>query len=271
MKTHSGKVFCGGFSLVAIAFLFYKSCAFAGENKTMSAENNNATAIVETVVSFMPDKWNKAPWTPIRMANQSEPFQFAQFDDGIGTDTNTFTHNDYSKECDNALLLYDTGLENAEVSVIFSMRKGSSAPSSPGIGISPLIENGVFKSGLAVFVARYGMVVWYEYTDETGNKVQYKHLAQLTRHSDPTLRHELRFRFNQKAGDLGISLDDSEPLVFRFVGKRLSNIPQPLNSQFALWGCHGASIFHEVKIIPGGALPFRGEPAQSSRGTENTQ
>jgi hypothetical protein len=244
-----------GASLVLAAGLAFVPVRAAD---TLPAADPAASAgAVETVFRFVPGGWDPAAWTPVRMVNQTSIFPLMQLANGIGTTTNTFTGEDYRQERDNALLVYDTGLSNAEVVVTFSLGPGFRGFSSPGIGISPRIRDGVFESGLAVFVATYAMVVWYEYADESGTRMRVAHVAQLARYTDPARPHVLRFRYSLPERNLAIRLDDSDVLAFSFVGDaRLSFIPQPLNSKVALWGCHGAATFHEMRVTPGGTLPF---------------
>jgi hypothetical protein len=209
------------------------------------------TGTVEVAIDFARGKWDTNRWTAMRMVNQEKAVPMTQFDDSIGTTTNTFSEADYNKERDNALLVYDTGLPEGQVEVTFSLDKKS----SPGICISPRIKGGVVDGGIGVFVATYAVVAWYEYTE--GDQVRYIHLGQLARWTDPAKKHVLRYRFAPKGRDLAIQLDGSDVMVFQFVGNpQLSHIPQELNSLVALWGCHGACTFHAMTVRGPGTLPF---------------
>ena len=192
------------------------------------------------------------------MLNQDKPFALVQLPDGIGTTAETFAPEDYSKERDNALLLHDTGLDEYEVELTFSLHAvGEKRYSSPGIYIAPEVQDGVFERGIAVFVANYGVVAWYEYNAEDRSRVCYAHLGQLARYSDPAKPHVLRCRVSTKQQSLAVQLDDSDVMVLRFLGHpKLSFVQHKLNSSVALWGCHGASTFHEMIVRPGGTLLF---------------
>ena len=145
----------------------------------LAAEPPAPTGTVEVAISFAKGKWDTNRWTALRMVNQEKAVPLVQFDDSIGTTTNTFSEADYNKERDNALLAYDTGLSEGQVEVTFSLDKRS----SPGICISPRIKDGVVDGGIGVFVATYAVVAWYEYT--AGDQVRYIHLGQLARWTDP--------------------------------------------------------------------------------------
>lgn len=214
----------------------------------------------ETIIRFTPGDWNTNEWTAIRLPNQEHPISFAQKPDSIGTTTNTFTKTDYSKERDNALLLCDTGTTEGEIEVTFRFGPGFQGHSTPGICLSPKVEDGVLRSGIAVFVSTSAVAVWYERAE--GNRMRYAHLGQLARWTDPSRKHTLICRFSKVEKAIAIRLDDSDVLVFRFVGDpRLSYINHEIDSTVALWGCHGACDFYEIRVRAG-QLPFHvREPA----------
>ncbi|MEO8206632.1 MAG: hypothetical protein ABI615_10665 [Chthoniobacterales bacterium] len=204
--------------------------------------------LTETVISFAPGKWDPAQWTPLRLPNQEQAVKFVQNPDSIGTTKESFDKTDYSKERDNALLVYDMGTTEGEIAVTLRIGTGFNNFSSPGICLFPKIKDGTFESGIAVFVATYTMAIWYEYAE--GNVMKYKHMGQVTRWSDPDKKHILRCRFSKKSDSIAISLDDAPPLVFQYVSNtRLSNINHEINPLVALWGCHGVCDFYEMKII----------------------
>ena len=218
---------------------------------TCGGQSAAPTGTVEVAIHFARGQWDTNRWTALRMVNQEKAVPLMQFDDAIGTTTNTFSETDYNKERDNALFVYDTGLSDGQVEVSFSLDRRS----SPGICISPRIKGGVMDGGIGVFVATYAVVAWYEYAE--GDQMRYIHLGQLARWTDPAKKHVLRCRFSQKTRNLAIQLDDSDTMVFQFVGNpQLSHIPLELNSLVALWGCHGAGAFHEMKVRGPGTLPF---------------
>jgi hypothetical protein len=213
------------------------------------------TGTPDIVISFAAGQWDTNRWQPVRMINQERPISFTQYADRIGTTTNTFTPADYSKERDNALLVYDTGSADSEIEVAFGLGWGFSRHSSPGVCLSPRIRDGMFESGIAVFVGTYAVVIWYEYVE--GGRTRYAHLAQLARRNDPAQKHVLRCRFSKAARSVAVKIDDSDVLVLQFVGdSRLSYVPHEINSLVALWGCHGACDFYEMKVRRNGTLPF---------------
>ncbi|MEO6053641.1 MAG: hypothetical protein ABIP97_06485 [Chthoniobacterales bacterium] len=222
----------------------------------------SASEDAATTISFASGKWNASQWTPVRLPNQEKAVPLIQKPTSIGTTEASFSETDYGKERDNALSLYDTGILEGQVEVTLGLGKGFGNFSSPGVCISPTVKDGNFVSGIAVFVGTYAVAVWYEYAE--GDVMKYKHLAQITRWSDPTKQHVLRCRFSKKKQCISINIDNSDILTFEFVGNlRLSNIPQEINSTIALWGCHGVSDFYTMTILDAykmqgeeGLLPF---------------
>lgn len=213
-----------------------------------------ATTTKETIIKFVPQGWNPDQWTPVRTPNQERAVDLLQKTDSVGTTVESFDKTDYHKQKDNALLLYDTGKPEGEVVLTFGLGPGFNKHSSPGICLSPVVKEGVLQSGIGVFVGTYAVVAWYAYAD--GDTINYIQLGQLARWTDPALRHTLRCRFSKKQRSIGIKLDDSDTLVFKFIGnQKLSYINHEINSSVALWGCHGVTDFYEMKVGEG-TMPF---------------
>ena len=217
------------------------------------------------VVNFAEGKWDRAAWQVVRMVNQQEPRTFTQHADSLGVTMASFKEKDYSKERDNALLITDTGATECQIEVTFRMGEGFNKTSSPGIVVSPVIADGVMERGIGVFVGYYALAVWLEDHDAGKKRVTYAHMGQLARWTDPAKKHVLRCRYSQKQKSIALQIDDSDVLVFQFVGHPgLSKVDLSLNSLVGIWGCHGVCNFYEVKIIEGGSLPFlvRTKPAR---------
>ncbi|MDP6358958.1 MAG: hypothetical protein QF473_27815 [Planctomycetota bacterium] len=223
---------------------------------TIHPANGEPTGPSRTV-SFARGKWDASKWKSIRMVNQKEARVFNQNDESLGVTKESFRKGDYNRERDNAILVNDTGLEEGEIAITFRMGDGFNKNSTPGLLVSPVIEDGVMKRGIGVFVSTYGMVVWLMEHDEKEERVTYKHLGQLTRWTDIEGKHALRFRFSKKQKILAFKIDDSGILVFRFIGNpRLSKTDLNINGIAGIWGCHGVCDFYEMKIERGGSLPF---------------
>jgi hypothetical protein len=217
-------------------------------DQVFAAETEPASA--GQTMRFSPGGWNPKVWMAIRMPNQGQAVPFQQKAQSIGTTMESFSKEDYGKERDNALLLYDTKLDDLELELTFAIGEGFRAHSSPGVCLAPRVENGVLQGGISVFVATYGLVVWDQHVE--GGEMKYVHLGQLARWSDPAQKHTLTCRVSKKAKSVAIRLDDSDVLAFQFVGNpRLSFIKHELNSKVALWGCHGACDFYELKVRTG--------------------
>ena len=209
------------------------------------------------VIRFAPGAWDKTQWTPIRMANQEQVKKFVQLDGAIGTTMETFTAADYQAETDNAILLYDLGATEAEFAVTFTLGQGFNGYSCPGLCISPQVQDGVLQSSLAVFAADYTLAIWYQTTPEDGKTVRYQHLVQLGRWTDPAKPHVLRCRISRKQASVALKLDDSDVLVFSFIGHpTYGSVGHEINSLVGLWGCHGECAFREMTLFPQETLPF---------------
>jgi hypothetical protein len=222
------------------------------------AQTNTEMEPGTTTISFARGAWDTAKWKPVRMANQTEPRVFVQFDKAIGTTLKSFGDTDYQHESDNAIMLYDLETAEAEIEMTFSIGKGFRGFSAPGLCISPKIKDGVLLSSIAVFVADYTMAVWFQDTAPDGKTVRYRQLFQLGRWSDPAKQHVLRCRISKKESSMAFKVDDSDSVVFTFIGnKNLSLlVDQEVNSLIGVWGCHGECTFHEMKILRPGTLPF---------------
>ena len=208
-------------------------------------------------IRFAKGAWDPAKWTPARQINQAAPFTLSQLDGAIGTTAATFTREDYNAERDNAILLYDLGTTEAQVDVTFTIGKGFGGTSSPGLCIAPQVENGLVKSCIGVFVADYTMALWRYDIDADGKTLRIAHLAQFGRWTDVTKPHVLRVRMSKKEQSLAFQLDDSDVLVFTYVGhKTYGSIPLEINSLVGLWGCHGEGTFKDMTISTPGTLPF---------------
>lgn len=208
-------------------------------------------------INFAPGGWNPSEWVSVRMVNQQEPRTFTQKAESVGVTTASFQADDYAKERDNALLVYDTGTAEGEIEVAFGMGPGfrPNSYSCPGICLFPVVRDGVMESGISVFVAASRMAIWFQYAE--GNVTRYAHLGQLARWTDPAKRHVLRCRYSKKQKSIALQLDDSDVLVFQFVGNpRLSYLRDEIGSKIAIWGCHGACDFYQVRVTEGGSLPF---------------
>jgi len=211
----------------------------------------------ERTVSFAKGKWNPSQWQVVRMVNQDEPRTFTQNADSLGMTMDSYRKGDYSKERDNALLITDTGTTEGEIEVTFRMGEGFNKTSSPGIVVSPVIANGVMERGIGVFVATYAMAVWLEDHDEAKTRVTHAHLGHLARWNEPAGKHVLRCRYSRKQRCIALQIDDSDVLVFHYVGHpKLSKVDLDINSLIGIWGCHGECEFYEIKFREGGALPF---------------
>lgn len=221
------------------------------------AEPKAAPAAAVRTIRFARGEWDKASWTPVRLANQAKAVEFAQVEGGIGTTPETFTRKDYAAETDNAILLQDLGSTEAEISVTFNLGKGFGGFACPGLCISPRLKNGVVESSIAVFVADYTTAVWHQTTDADGKTVRYKHLVQLGRWSDAAKPHTLRCRISKKQGSVALKVDDSDVVVLSFVGnKTYGSVPEEINSRIGLWGCHGECTFREMTRFDEPTLPF---------------
>ena len=211
----------------------------------------------ERTVSFAKGEWDPTQWKVIRMVNQEEPRTFTQNADSLGMTMDSYRDRDYSKERDNALLVTDTGTTEGEIEVTFRMGKGFNKSSSPGILVAPVIVDGVMERGIGVFVATYAMAVWLEDHDEAKKRVTYAHMAHLARWNDPAEKHVLRCRYSKKQRCIALQIDDSDVLVFNYVGHpKLNKVDLDINSLIGIWGCHGVCEFYEVKFRKGGNLPF---------------
>lgn len=220
------------------------------------------------VINFAEGKWDRAAWTSLRTLGQDEPRVLAQNADSIGTTEATFRKDDYSKERDNAILITDTGTIEGQIEVTFTMGTGFNKTSSPGVVISPVVADGVMEKGISVFVAPYAVVAWLQEADHEKNRMRPTHMAQITRWTDPEARHVLRCRYSAKQKAVAIQVDDSDVLVFRFLGhKTLSRFAADINSTIGVWGCHGTCAFYEVKILKEGTLPFevRSKPEKQEK------
>jgi hypothetical protein len=223
----------------------------------VAAAGNNSDVNAPALTRFTAGGWDPAQWTGVRMANQPSPKAIVQLKDGIGTTGETFSNDDYAKECDNALLLHDLHAPDAEIEVTFTIGRGFSGASCPGICLAPSVRDGLMDSSIAIFVADYTMAVWYQDTAPDGKTVRYRHLAQLARHSDPARRHVLRCRYSIPEASIALKLDDADPVAFCFIGNpALSFVERKLNTVVGLWGCHGACTFHEMSVRVPGRLPF---------------
>jgi hypothetical protein len=210
-----------------------------------------------TVIKFGAGQWDPSKWTPIRMANQAQLKTLVQREGALGTTFETFKREDYNAETDNAISLYDLGATEAEIAVTVSMGKGFGGNSCPGLCIAPRVKDGVLDSAFAIFIADYTMAVWHVYTDKDGKSVRYKHLIQLGRGFDPAKPHVLRCRISRKEQAVAIQADNSDPVVFTFVGNPMYGVTDmEINSFIGLWGCHGETAFHDMTITTPGTLPF---------------
>jgi len=208
-------------------------------------------------VSFAEGKWDPSQWQVVRMVNQQEARTFTQNADSLGMTMASYQKGDYGKERDNALLVTDTGTTEGQIEVTFRLGEGFNKTSSPGILLSPVIVDGVMERGIGVFVATYAMAVWLEDHDASKTRVTYAHLAHLSRWNDPEKKHVLRCRYSKKQKSIALQIDDSDVLVFQFVGHpKLGKVDLEVNSLIGIWGCHGVCEFYEMGITRGGSLPF---------------
>ncbi|NQU10243.1 hypothetical protein HQ590_05605 [bacterium] len=231
------------------------------------ADAGEAAAPAERTISFARGKWDAREWRPVRMMNQDTPRELTQNDEFIGVTKDSFRKDDYSTERDNAVLLTDTLTAEGEIEVTFRSGEGlgQGGYSAPGLLISPVVADGIVEKAIGIFVGDYATAVWLVESDKASNRVSYAHLGQLARTTDPVNRHVLRCRFSKKQGSIAVQVDDSDVLVFQFIGnKHLSKVDLQLNSQVCLVGCHGVCEFYAMKIRQGGTLPFikRYEPAK---------
>lgn len=243
MASHGGDRSDRETSILIPIHRLFASAFFAVSRGVLDA----APHVHEKFMRFVPGGWNSNEWTAIRLANQEHAVPLVQKAALIGTTTNTFDKTDYSKEHDNALLLYDTGTTKREIEITLGLGAGFQGHSTPGVCLSPVVKDGVFQNGIVVFASTSAVVVWHQYAE--GDRMRCRRLGKLVRRTNPSAKHTLRCRFSKKEKSIGIRLDDSDIVVFRFVGdKRLSNIDPEFNSSVVFWGCHGACDFLEMKV-----------------------
>jgi len=209
------------------------------------------------VVSFAKGRWDPKEWTAVRQPNQEEPRAFTQNADSLGVTLDSFKPDDYHKERDNAILVTDTGTDEGQVEVTFQGGKGFNKTSSPGIIISPQITDGVVTKAIGVFVAPYGFVGWMYTPGDQTRPLQYKFVGQLGRTFDPDKPHVLRCRYSKRRRSVALQVDDSDVLVFKFLGQPgIGAFDLDVNSKIGIWGCHGVCDFYEMKILKEPTLPF---------------
>ena len=206
---------------------------------------------------FAKGKWDASAWVSVRQANQTKPRVFEQTEEGLRVTKESFEPLDYKHESDNAILVTDTGLDEAQVEVTFKGGAGFNKTSSPGIVISPVVSEGVMTQGIGVFVAQYGAVAW-SYTPGTeARPVSIKFAGQVNHSFDPAAKHVIKCRFSKARKSVALQVDDSDVMVLKFIGQpTYGTIQQELNSKVGIWGCHGECEFYGMKVIPKGTLAF---------------
>jgi len=207
----------------------------------LAAEPNDAP---ESVV-FAAGKWDRSSWTPLRLPHHSSTPQLIQRELSLGTDT--FTAEQKKGKLDNVLLMTDTGITEGQFEVTFTI--GPERGTAPGFFLGPVVQDGVFKQGISVFVASYTMAVWLAETDEAAGETTYKHLARINRWTTPGEKHVFRCRFSKKRDSVALQVDDADVLMLRKVGCEI-------NSKVGICGCHGTCDFYDFKVSPKGTLPW---------------
>lgn len=211
------------------------------------------------IISFSKGKWDQSKWFPVRQPNQQKPRLFLYHADSIGTTLESFEKDDYNQEKDNAILVTDTGLTEGQIELTFKagagFRKGSY--SCPGIAISPVIVDGIAIKMIGVFVASYGVVPWMYTAGTQKQPCRYIAMAAICRSIDMTKKHLLRCRFSKKRKAIALQIDDSDVLVFKYLGNpKIGRFNLEVNSKIGIWGCHGVCDFYEMKILTEPTLPF---------------
>ena len=198
-------------------------------------------------INFAEGRWNADEWRPLKLPLHPEVQTFVQRENSIGT--NAFTDEQKKQHLDNVLLMTDTGYDEGEFEVVFSI--GEDAEAAPGVFLSPTVDGDSLTDGIAVFAADYTMAVWMVSTDPETQETEYEHLVRLARWQAPGERHTLRARWSKARRSVALQLDDSSVLVLRF--------PEyDLNSEVGVWGCHGTGDFYEMTIRDGGTLAWKG-------------
>jgi len=205
-------------------------------------------------VSFAQGAWDRSLWTPLRLPHQSSTPQFIQRKDSLGT--GAFTAAQRKQKLDNVLLMFDTGLTEAQFEVEFSI--GPEHGTAPGFFLAPTVKDGVLDQAVCVFVASYTVATWLATTDPKTGKTTYKHLARLNRWRDPGKRHVFRCRYSARRNAVLLQVDDSDVLMLRDVGARP-------NTKIGIWGCHGTCDFYRLLVRPGGNLPWAATPPEGGR------
>lgn len=210
-----------------------------------------------TVIRFASGQWDPAQWTAVRQPNQDRSRTFTQFEHSIGVARESFEPGDYSAERDNAILVFDTGLDEAQVEVTLQAGPGFNRSSTPGIVVAPHVVDGVMEQGIGVFVAPYGFVAWSYAPGDTRRPVRVQFAGQLNAAFDLDRKHVLRCRFSKSRRAVALQVDDSDVLVLKFIGHpTLGTIDLELNSKVGLWGCHGDCRFFEFKVLECPTLSF---------------
>jgi len=214
------------------------------------------TNAVERVIRFGEGGWDRTAWTPVRQPNQQEPRVFTQHADGVGVTMESYKPNDYGKEKDNAILVYDTGMTEGQIEVTFKGGEGFNKTSCPGIALFPVIEDGVATRLIGVFAAEWGFAAWLYSPGEGTRPLKYTAVGRLCRVFDWNEKHVLRCRYSAKRKAIALQIDDSDVLVVSYLGHPTGAFDIEVNSLVGIWGCHGVCDFYEMKVLSEPTLPF---------------
>ena len=231
LESGPGRPFRAGRVLVTSLAAMITACSLIAADAPDSSASDK-------VVSFAEGKWDAAKWTPVRLPHQTTLRTFVQRDESIGVDT--FTGEEKKNRLDNVLLLTDTGTDEGEVEVVFSLSEEQGT--APCVFLSPLVKDGVLYRSFTVFVASYTMAIWRAQTDPDKGETKYTHLVRMNRWTEPNQKHVLRCRYSRKSNAVTIRLDQCEPIMLRDIGMEV-------NSLIGVWGCHGRCDFYSVKFM----------------------
>lgn len=194
-------------------------------------------APTEQTISFAKEAWNAAAWTSIRLPHQQAPVTFTQRDNCLAT--GAFSAEETKTRTDNAVLVTDTGLSEGVFEATFTI--GSKKGTAPGFAISPVCEDGVLVSAVAVFVASYTIAIWKADVDRDKGETTYRHLARLNRTFPTETPLTFRCRYSAKRQAVWITAGDSDEIHLR-------DIDHTFNSTIGIWGCHGPCEYYSLNV-----------------------
>ena len=188
-------------------------------------------------VDFARASWNTSAWSPVRLPHQDAPVTFLQKDTCLAT--GPFSSAETKAKTDNAVLIADTGLTEGTFEATFTI--GSKKGTAPGFAVSPVCEDGVLVSAVAIFVASYTIAIWKADIDAEKGETTYRHLARLNRTFPTETPLTFRCRYSAKRNAVWIKAGDSDEIHLR-------DIDHTFNSRIGIWGCHGPCEYYNLTI-----------------------